>query len=278
MNLIDSITAMPRPKLTHDEINVLIAKAQRGDNNATMSVLREHMGVLMREVAHSVRLVTNNGFAANSADIVDDITSDAIQVFFRVLESFDPERAGRSHFGGLLKAALRRDENMNSAINRTRALRVPVAVAARRAAAIKEAGGDLELARTLARKHRITPETFDAVNRVYATGVELDREWESSKEAPTGAAVADYSMAVAVDERGYIRMDTLIDTARALDALDFTSRIIVESAFGLNGQPQQSNAEIGETLGMSRWSVQRRIDSAMLVMRNILDNESTNKE
>lgn len=259
INILDTINAMPRVDLEPGELETLIQAAQRGDNDATMRVLREHMSVLVGEITRSVRLVTQNGFAAPSGHLQDDVTSDALQVFLRVLAAYDPERAGKSRFGGMLKAALRRDENMNTAINRTRDFRIPVAVAQRRAAAIKEAGGDIEAARLLAKKHNISVETFDAISRVYAEGVSINNEEQ--------AGLFGHS------ENGYVRIDDLIDTERALDALDFTSRMIVESAFGLNGQPEQSNAEIGANLGLSRWTVQRRIDAAMLVMQDALTND-----
>ncbi len=261
-NILDSLNALPKPTEPMDD---LIALAQLGDRDATLKVIRGHMHILVSEINRSVRLITGPGFAPDSVSIRDDVTSDALQVFFRVLHAFDPERSKTGRLGSLLSTALRRDESMSSVVNRTRNLRVPVQMAIRRAAAIKEAGGDIEAGRALAKKHHISKETYDAISRVYDPGVSMNNE-----DAPAALFGAS--------ESGYVRIDDLHDTNRALDALDFTSRMIVESAFGLNGQPEQSNAEIGDSLGLSRWAVQRRIDAAMLVMKDALNDKENNRD
>lgn len=261
-NIIDSLNALPMPT---EPMGDLIALAQLGDRDAALKVIRGHMHILVSEINRSVRLITSNGFAADSTSIRDDVTSDALQVFFRVLHAYDPERSKTGRLGSLLTAALRRDESMSSVVNRTRNLRVPVQMAIRRAAAIKEAGGDVEAGRALAKKYHISKEAYDAISRVYDPGVSMDNE-----NAPASLFGAS--------DAGYVRIDDLHDTNRALESLDFTSRMIIESAFGLNGQPQQSNAEIGESLGLTRWAVQRRIDAAMLVMKETLNDKETDRD
>lgn len=256
-DIISTINRMPLPTEPMDD---LIALAQIGDKDATLKVLRAHMGILVNEITRAVRIVTQGGFVGSSAHLRDDVTSDALQVFFRALEAYDPERSKTGRFGSLLTTALRRDEALNSAINRVRAFRVPVQMAMRRAAAIKAAGGDMEKARTLAPQFNITKSTFDAISDLYDAGVSMNND-----DAPE--SLFGHS------ESGYVRIDHLQDVARALEGLDFTTRMIVESSYGLNGQPQQSNVEIAAALGISRRSVARRLDAAMTTMQATLQKE-----
>lgn len=262
INIFDTLNALPQPTEPMDD---LIALAQLGDKDATLKVMRAHLKILVSEHDRAVRLITRYGYAPDTMDLRQDVQADAIQVFFRVLSVYDPERSKTGRFGSLLYAALRRDEALNSAVNRVRPFRIPEPTARRRGAAIKAAGGDLTKARELAPQFNLTKAAFDAVTEVYDAGVSMNNE--NSPEALFGQR-----------ESGYVRIDHLQDTARALEALDFTSRLIVESAYGLNGQPEQSHAEIGKSLGLTRWAVRRRLDAAMLVMQQELNDKETDRD
>lgn len=261
-NIIDTINALPYPDKTQDECADLIRLAKIGDRSAAFTLLRLYMAPIMKEVDRVVRGANRSGFGY-SVDSVE-VFSEAVLIFYRVINAFDPDRGMRG-FVSFLSRSLRNAESMSAATSRMGATRIPYQTLIRRSAAIKAADGDIEAARLIAPQHGLTRETFDAVSRVYEGAVQIHAE----EDADTPPVVLPY------EDRGYIHVEDLQDAARALDALDFTSRLIVESAFGLNGQPQQSNAEIGDSLGMSRWAVQRRIDSAMLTMKQALTEKET---
>lgn len=274
-NIIDTINATPIPDITLEESADLLRLAKIGDRSAAFTLLRLYMGPLVKEASRVARTARSMGYG--TGDTQEEAFSDAVQVFFRVVERFDADRGMRG-FGAYLTRTLRVDETLNA---RPGIARVPFQTLIRRTAAIKAAGGDIDLARRLAPQHGISRETFDAVTRVFEApeGLGGSRRTETS-EGGTEKSRDDRPTPppLQFNEPGYVRVEDLQDAARALDALDFTSRLIVESAFGLNGQPQQSNAEIGDSLGMSRWAVQRRIDAAMLTMKQALTNPNEDQE
>jgi DNA-directed RNA polymerase specialized sigma24 family protein len=258
-NIIDTINATSMPT---EPMSTLIPRAQAGDKDASLQVLRAHMHILVAEIDRATKIITRPGFAPDTSDLRDDIAADAFQVFYRALAVYDPAKSNTGRFGSLLHAALRRDERFNSAVNRVRPFRVPDQTAHRRAAAIKAAGGDIVKARARAREFGISVKTFDAVSDLYDAGVSMNND-----DAPTGM--------FSQRETGYVHVEDLHDVARALDVLDPERRLIVEATYGLNGQPEQSQSAIAEMLGMNRRSVARRLESAMLTMQSAFNPEET---
>lgn len=255
-NIIDTLDRIPNPPRSDVERAELIELSRIGDESAKLALLRIYLAPILKEVTRATRNAIGAGLVsqADFASTQEEILSEAILVFYRVVEAFDPARGMRG-FVTFLTRALRNDEGVNSASNRARPMRVPMNTAIMRTHAIKAADGDIDKARDLAPQFGLTKSTFDAITRVFQSDVPID------DATATGM------------DRNYVRIEHLQDTGRALAALDFTTRMIVESSYGLNGQPQQSNHEIAANLGISRRTVQRRLESAMLTMRNELNPE-----
>lgn len=255
---IDALDRIPNPKRTDAELIDLIDLARLGDRDAKLTLLRTYLAPILKEVTR----VTRGAIGAGLLDAQDfrsgqeDVFSEAVLVFYRVVDAFDTDRGMRG-FVTFLTRALQNDEDVNASLSRARAFRIPYVTLRRRTQAMREAGNDLAKARELAPKYSLSKGTFDTITDVFNSDGLFDDVGFGESEA------------------GYVRIDDLHDTARALEALDFTSRIIVESSFGLNGQPQQSNSEIGESLGLTRWAVQRRLNAAMLVMKEALNDKET---
>jgi DNA-directed RNA polymerase specialized sigma24 family protein len=253
VNLIDTLNTIPYPSLDDDARIDLLQCAKLGDQSALLTLTRVYLGPLVTETDRAVRASVGAGLAFDTSELREEVFSETLQVFYRVVDAFDTDRGMRG-FVAFLNRALRNDEGVNSATNRARPMRIPYVSSVRRSQAIKAAGGDMEKARDLAPEYGITKSTFDAITRVFQSDVAID------DANATGL------------DRNFVRIEHLQDAERALGALDLGARMIVESSYGLNGQPQQSNHEIAANLGISRRSVQRRLEAAMLVMRETIND------
>lgn len=259
-----------------DEV-AMILRAQSGDKAATRILLDNYLGTLVNEVNRVIKRA--GGFVQDRDQAYEDAFTDAILVFYRVIEKFRP---GRGNFAGLLQTALRNDQALTMIVNRTRAMTIPRATMDRRAAALKAAEGDAVKARELAPQFGITRETYDAITQVFQSNNVIggEGEWNGTrgtergiqKSTTQGGGTAGRpSQAVPeplqFNDPGYVRAEDLHDVKAALSVLDFEERDVICALYGLDGWPEHSQTELAAELGVSRSWVRKRLQTAMLKMQ-----------
>lgn len=238
----------------------VVARAKSGDQAAARILIDNYLGLLMREVDALMR--RSQGFIYGDWDrAYEEAFTDAILVFYRVVDKFNPER-GR--FKGLLQTALRNDPTFNDVLGNSRTMRVSQTTQRRRLAAIRAAGGDIARARELAPEHGLSRETFDAVTQVFDSNNDLP-EYRSG-DTEQRASVSDLA-ATSLEEPGFVRIEDLQDAHAALSVLNFEERDVICGLFGLEGWPEHSQHELAAELGKSRQTIRRLRDSAMLKMQ-----------
>lgn len=254
---IDAINdSRPKTVLTAVEESDLILRAQSGDSDAFAQVLRNYIGLIVREIDRVMRGA--GALVSNPTDAREEALQDAVLVMGRAIAAWKPEHAGK--FGGLLRTSLRNDQNFTVMVNRNRPFTIPRNALVRRAQALREANGDMAVARTLSQKYDVSPTTFDAITNIYNA---------------TGAAPDAGDVMLARNERAYVRIEDLQDVRRALDVLDADDRALVEMYFGLNGQAEHSQTELAAELHVSRQTVNKRLGRATLKMQKALNPEET---
>ncbi len=264
-NLIDSLTAnRVYTLLDQDAEAAMLARAKGGDQDATKVIIDNYLGTLVNEVDRVVRKA--GGFIENSVEAREDAMTDAILVLYRVIDKFRP---GRGRFGGLLKTALRNDPTLTMVMNRTRAMTVPRATMDRRAAAIRAAEGDVEKARELAPQFGMTRETFDAIAQVIQSNNTLNPDLGEEHGGPdTTRGAGDVNgVGLEMTEPEYVRIEDLHDARAALSVLDPDEYRVICGLYGLEGWPEHSQYELAADLGVSRQTVRRLRDAAMLKMQ-----------
>lgn len=275
-SLIDALTAarVYTPLDAEGEADI-VARAQAGDTAAARILLDNHLGVIVNEVTRAVR--RGKGFVSDVDRAREEAFTDAILVFYRVIEKYKP---GRGWFSGLLKTALRNDPDLAMILNRTRAMTVPRASMDRRAQAIAAAEGDLAKARELAPQFGLARETYDAITQVVQSSNSIGAEGEgtfwgagrgnnatSQGGADKGRHPTSVPEPLRFDEPGYVHIEDLLDAKAALAVLDPEEHEIICGLFGLNGWPEHSQAELAAELGRSRQTIRRIRDRAMLKMQ-----------
>lgn len=273
-DIVTAINALPRQHLTPEQCADLIRLARTGDAAAKQTLLREYMGPIVREVGRVTKFA--NSIGQGTDDTMSEAFSEAVRIFYGVVNTFDLDR-GMHGFVNYLSRTLRNDEELQV---RRGIARVPQRTLYRRTEIVKAADGDLAKARELAPGMGMPLATFDAVTATLGATEEVGGLGNGAKsDMGEGPGAPNYvPPQLRTEESGYVRTEDLLDTARALDALEYIPRLIVESTYGLNGQPEQSAAEIGKMLGMSRWAVQRRLDAAMVDMKQALTNTNNDQE
>ncbi len=126
----------------------------------------------------------------------------------------------------------------------------------------KEEKGETNLSREeIADKLDISVETVKRAERAEKRTVSLDKPIEEGKDEVLGDFIEsdDYS----TPEEDTLRFLLREDLESGLDELSSRKREIIESRFGLEGKKQETLAEIGERLGLSRERV-RQIESEAL--------------
>lgn len=249
--------------LDEDAEAAMIARAQSGDRDAARILLDNYLGSLVNEVNRVIKRA--GGFVRDYDQTYEDAFTDAVLVFYRVIEKFRP---GRGRFAGLLQTALRNDQALTMIVNRTRAMTVPRATMDRRAAALKAAEGDAEKAREIAPQFGITRETYDAITQVFQSNNTIDaRAAEPGDKQQVDRAYTPVSEPLQFNEPGYVHAEHLHDVRKALSVLNFEEREVICGLFGLDGWPEHTQRELARELGVSRTWVRKRLDTAMLKMQ-----------
>lgn len=274
-DIITAINALPRQHLTPEQCADLIRLARTGDADAKKTLLREYMGPIVREVGRVTKFA--NSIGQGTDDTMSEAFSEAVRIFYGVVNTFDLDR-GMHGFVNYLSRTLRNDEELQVRRGNSR---IPQRTLYRRTQIMKAAGNDLTEARRLAPGMGMPLATFDAVTSALAPtegvgggGSRTANEGGADSHAEETRVPAELQF----HDTGYVRVEDLQDAARALDALDYVPRLIVESIYGFNGQPEQSAAEVGKVLGMSRWAVQRRLDAAMVDMKQALTEQENDRD
>lgn len=255
--------------------DAMIERAANGDRAAAKILIDNHLGILVNETHRVMKRA--GGLVVDRDSMYEDVFTDAILVFYRVLSKYQPGRGG---FAGLLQTALRNDRTFNDSLARVRVMTVTQQTLRRRGLAIKAAEGDLAKARELAPQFGLTRETFDAASQVYLTTDTLGGEAEQSPaDSPRGPGVASQGGGTSgraatvvpaplqFNDPGFVRIEDLQDARTALSLLTVEEHWVICGLYGLEGWAEKSQYELADELGFSRQKVRRLRDSAMLKMQ-----------
>lgn len=266
----------PAIALTNEEEAELVLLARNGDKAAAQQLLSNYIPALSKEIGRVWRQVGESGSTQRNRIAIDDLRSAAIHGFYDALAAHDVARNPR--LAGTLDRYLRgaitsvRDEYLP--------MRVPETQAKVYRRALAEAEGDVTKARILAPTYGMPADTFDAIARTYsaasrATVAGSDGErfegGPTDRSASHGASFSAETVEEAAPQRAQIALEDLVDASRALDSLQTpVQRLVIETLYGIGDNEPLSEREAAAKLGLSRTTLQRTRDAALLAMRDAL--------
>lgn len=270
-NLDDLFTYADAAPLSEADEAAAIEAAQLGDEAATLSLLEAYGPVLRSTVGRFI--TTNFSETSRGALDVEDLRSIALTAFLEVIRDHDPEKGGR--LAGIVSQRITR--GLTDEFSEVSAVEVPGRTVRRFYGILREADGDVQAARDLAPSREMTHATFDAV--LAAVGAE---SLESRLEIVNGVGYVEvevspvFAPSPVVDVEDKILADAALractDDEHRVVSLQYGFQAVVEIVDGQRVQVDRlpSDREIGDILGMTRPTVQRRGKSALVAMRKSL--------
>lgn len=243
----------------------VIERATLGDSTAVEALLLAYAPLVRKLVGthrHAGGARSADGMSSHD---LDDLRGAALLGFMEAIHAFDPEKHLRlaAVVGGHLSDALRGTGSAPAS-----ALSIGSRTLKRFFGIVREAGGDLASAATLAPQREMTVETFRSIVSALRDGEsynaladanEGEGGWESGASEFHHAStkpIADVEDAMLVDA--------------AFRAVDGTETSVCRLAYGFEDRDPISDAEIAEELGMSRATTQRTRTRALDKMRSAL--------
>jgi DNA-directed RNA polymerase specialized sigma subunit len=259
--------AAPLPEA--DEVAAIEA-AQLGDESATLALMEAYGPALRAAVSRF------SGLVEGDAPIdPEDARMTAVSGFMEALHAHDPAKGSR--LAGTVAQYV--NEALTEATKTTRpALSVPKRTLSRFFGILREAEGDVAAARDLAPSREMTHATFDQILAAARPGsIEALRD-------PSGAgtelrdlvAQPVFTPSPVVDVEDRILADAALracdDDEHRVVSLQYGFSPVVEFVDGQRVQVDRlpSDREIGDIIGMTRPTVQRRGKSALTKMRKAL--------
>lgn len=269
-NLDDLFTYADAAPLSLDDEIAAIEAAQLGDDSATVALLTAYGPVLRSTVG---RFITSN-FSETSRGALDqdDLRSIALTAFLEVIRDHDASKGER--LAGVVSQRITR--GLTDEFSEVSAVEVPGRTVRRFYGILREADGDINAARDLAPLREMTHATFDAVLAAVSADsidhtIEADR---ADNRESTYAPVFSPSPVVDVEDK--ILADAALracdDDEHRVVSLQYGFQAVVEIVDGQRVQVDRlpSDREIGDIIGMTRPTVQRRGKSALSKMRKAL--------
>lgn len=241
MNIFDQIAEnYPKRTLSPEETGALVRAAQRGDNAATLQLVSNYIPLFKTLMG---REISND--ALNFTD-VDNLRSAAIEGFMDALGGVTEETGSRLD----QRVRLRVVDRLREVRKDASSVRIPHTTFRRCLRVLKIVHGDRSKAIDRAADFNVQPETMYAFLNAYTLTTRPDEDFEA-------------------DQRPQIRVEDIEDATRALDVLDPTSRIVIETLYGFGREPL-SERRASEELNIPRTSLQRTAKAALEKMRAAL--------
>lgn len=252
-----------------DEIAAIEA-AQLGDEAATLRLMEAYGPALRAAVSRF------SGLLENDAPIdTDDARMTAISGFMEALHSHDPAQGDR--LAGIVAQYV--NEALTEVTKATRpALSVPKRTLSRFFGILREADGDVRAAREMAPSREMSPATFDQILAAARPGsIEALRDPNGD-----GSDFRDLVASPVFTTSPVVDVEDRILTDAALRACDDDEHRVISLQFGFSPVVEivdgervtvdrlPSDREIGDIIGMTRPTVQRRGKSALTKMRKAL--------
>ena len=256
------------PLTVEDEV-AAIAAAQLGDESATLALLEAYGPVLRSAVG---KFVTGN-FAETSRGALDleDLRAIALTAFLEVIRDHDPEKSVR--LAGVVSQRITR--GLTDEFSEVSAVEVPGRTVRRFYGILREADGDVQAARDLAPSREMTHATFDAVAAA-VSAESLDYSVDAADSNREGEFAPVFAATPVADVEDRILADAALracdDDEHRVVSLQYGFSPVVEIVDGerVHVDRLPSDREIGDILGMTRPTVQRRGKSALTKMRKAL--------
>lgn len=245
---------------------------------AQLALLQAYGPVLRSTVGRFI--TTNFSETSRGALDVEDLRSIALAAFLEVIRDHDPEKGGR--LAGIVSQRITR--GLTDEFSEVSAVEVPGRTVRRFYGILREADGDVQEARDLAPSREMTHATFDAV--LAAVGVaSIDHIRELHLHGSEGGSsdggdwvvmAPVFAPSPVVDVEDRILCDAALracdDDEHRVVSLQYGFQAVVEVVDGQRVQVDRlpSDREIGDILGMTRPTVQRRGKSALTKMRKSL--------
>lgn len=240
-----------------------VLAAQAGDEDAWLSLLRAYIPAIQSVVArHAASALAN-----------DDVRQTAVEGFLRAVREFDTSK-GLRRIDPRRQVSQQLSEQYGSAFTAS----VPRRTRERVAQILRAAGGDAKLAEELAPEFGMSARTFhEAYEGLQALqpvrpvqdgdGYDFPTDITATVAAPTW--VADRAQEPATLE------DTELVEAALRSDLSAAQRTAIIFYYGLTGEEPQTDAQIGERLGVSRSRAAHiRLDALAKVRSNINAEEA----
>lgn len=247
IDLFTKLSNTPRVDMTQDEEIAIVVAARGGDNPAAVTLLANYLPLLKSLVSARLRSATAVSTRQVSSTFLDELRSAAVMGFFRALEEFDPAASRR--FGAVLRPIVSRFLYEESGDNGL-AVRVPSTMRDRYkqiTQAATERGVD---PLTITSEFGMSADYYTAVASAYSIGAASALDLEEAQ----------------YDSPELVRVETLATAKRALDVLDPTERVIIETLYGIGDAEAVSEREAAAALGMPRSTLQRTHKRALAKM------------
>lgn len=252
--------------LSVEEEVTLITDAQAGDEGATLLLLNAYGPALRNGVTRFMRRLP---VEERGADRTEEAQAEALAAFMETLVSHDPEKSPRlaGRISQRLTDAFAEAARLDAAMN------IPERTLSRFYGILREAEGDLTVARALASSKGMKETTFDDILAVVRETLSLTHEDHEGDEDGDRLLMAPLHSDVR-SEYDEVEDAILIDIAFA--SVDDDEARVVEMAYGFRGTSDYAPGEpmpdsaIAGAIGGSRATVQRKRGKALGKMRKAL--------
>jgi RNA polymerase primary sigma factor len=216
----------PHAHMTPEEEAEHIARAQEGDQDALLAIIRSQQGALRKEARSLLRPGVD----------LDDLMQEGNLALMRAVYGFDPAQGAR--LWTYARRSVREAMGEHSAAMAGGAS-APARTVKRYEAAMRAAGGDTEAARAYASspergRGRLEPSTFDAVRASFTGRVPEEETLDVPESMDPATSAVDRATIRAI-----------------LASLKPRHRAVLALSFGLGSGPM-TDEEVGEALGLSR--------------------------
>ena len=264
-----------------------ITAAQAGDEAATLQLLAAYGPVLRSTVAEykgglaDGQLSARQGDYSEPSSLLADLRQAALLGFMEALQAYDPAKGAR--LAGIVRQYI--NDAVGIEANGRSAFEIPKRTLTRFFGIMAEADNDLEAALALAPKREMAADTFMTIYRsLAADSLEslLDSDTTSGSISGPGtrsdrtSTSPVFAPSPVVDVEDRILCDAALracdDDEHRVVSLQYGFQAVVEIVDGDRVQVDRlpSDREIGDILGMTRPTVQRRGKSALGKMRKAL--------
>jgi RNA polymerase sigma factor (sigma-70 family) len=227
------------PPLTESEEHEAISRAQEGDEEATLLLLKIYSPAL-RAAANRYTLSLG----------VEEARAEAVRGLLEAIHAFDTSTGSR------LTSQRGVKNHLNDALSQAYALVFPVAVPDRTLrrffGILRNAGGDVDKALSICQEYAMSREVFMEVLSVVRDVRSLSGEERKASHDPV---------------MEMLTTEAKEDVAKAFQAVDPLEYDVCRLYYGFSDYDPIPDAEIAHRLGFSRQKIQRTRSSALAKMR-----------